>query len=90
MTNVNFYTEEEYVKEMDAPLSTVKTYHNTILVLNVTKDKLIEIGSEPFYNLILPYYNSASNVENSVIFVKPTMLVPRSFTQKNIKYILDI
>ena len=90
LTNVNFYTEEENVKEMDAPLSTVKTYHNTILVLNVTKDKLIEIGSEPFYNLILPYYNSASNVENSVIFVKPTMLVPRSFTQKNIKYILDI
>jgi len=75
---------------MDAPVSTVKTYHNTILVLKVTKDKLVEIGSEPFYNLILPYYKSSSEVENRAIFVKPTLLIPRSFTQKNIKYILDI
>ena len=90
LTDVNFYTDEVNVKQMDAPVSTVKTYHNTILVLKVTKYKLVEIGSEPFYHLILPYYKSSSEVENRAIFVKPTLLIPRSFTQKNLKYILDI
>jgi hypothetical protein len=90
LTKVISSTEKENENQMDDPISTVKTYHSTILILNVTKDKLIEIGAEPFYNIILPYYNSSSEVENKAIFVKPTLFIRRSFIQKNIKYILDI
>ena len=90
LIDVISFAEKENEKQMDDPVSTVKSYHSTILVIHVTKDKLIEIGAEPFYNLILPYYNSSSKVENRAIFVKPTLFVPRSFVQKNINYILGI
>lgn len=90
LTDVISFEEKENEKQRDDPVSTVISYHSTIFVIYVTKDKLIEIGAEPFYNLILPYYDGSSKVENRAIFVKPTLFVPRSFVQKNIKYILDI
>jgi len=90
LTNVISFTDKEEEKKMGDQVSAVKTYYSTILILNVTKDKLVEICSEPFYNIIIPYYNSTSKIENSAIFVKPTLFIRRSFIQKSIKYILDI
>jgi hypothetical protein len=90
LTDVIPSTEKVNEEQNDDPVSTVKSYHYTTLVLYVTKDKLIEICAEPFYNLIIPYYNSSSQVEDRAIFVKPTLFVPRSFTQKSIMYILYI
>ncbi len=66
------------------------SYYSTDLVLNVSKDKLIEIGSEPFYRIIFPYYNSTYKVEDKAIFVRPMLPTPRTFTQKSVKYILNI
>jgi hypothetical protein len=63
---------------------------STILIVPVTKEKLIDIGSEPFYKLILPYYNGSLKVENEAIFDWPALLNSRKFTQKSVKYILDI
>jgi len=88
LTNVISLSEKENEKQV--PLPTTQTYHSTILILNVTKENFIEIGSEPFYNLIFPYYNSSTKVENRAIFVKPPLFIPRTFTQKNVTYILDI
>jgi len=88
LTNVISSTEKE--KQVVDPFSADISYHSTILILYVTKEKLIEISSEPFYNLILPYYNSSSKVENKAIFAWPTLLTRRNFNQKSIKYILDI
>ena len=90
LTNVISFIDKEEEKKMGDQVSAVKTYYSTILILNVTKDKLVEICSEPFYNIIIPYYNSTSKVENSAIFVKPTLFIRRNFIQKSIKYILDI
>lgn len=88
LTDVISLTEKESEKQI--PLPTTQTTHSTILILNVTKENFIEIGSEPFYNLIIPFYNISTKVENSAIFEKPTLFTPRTFTQKNIKDILDI
>lgn len=92
LTDVIFFTEKDDEKQMvgHGPISIVKTQYSAILVLNVTKDMFIKIGSEPFYNLMLPYYNSLSKGESRAIFVRPTLFIPRSFTQKSIKNILDI
>jgi hypothetical protein len=80
----------EQKKQMDDPRHPVTFYYNSmILILNVTKEKLIEIGSEPFYNIIIPFYNISSNIENKAIFW-PTLLTRRNFTQKNVQYILEI
>jgi hypothetical protein len=75
----------------DGPFNkiTINDY-STIFILNVTKEKLIEISSEPFYNLILPYYNCSTKVENKAIFKMPTLFTRKTFTQKSVKYILDI
>jgi hypothetical protein len=88
LTNVISSTEKE--KQVVDQYSTDIAYSSTILILRITKEKLIEIGSEPFYNLILPYYNSSSKVENKAIFAWPTLLTRRNFNQKSVKYILDI
>jgi hypothetical protein len=88
LTDVISFTEN--VKQIDNPYSSVKSHYSTILILNVTKERLIEIGSEPFYKLILPYFNASSKVENKAIFVKPTLFTRRIFIQKSVNYILDI
>jgi hypothetical protein len=88
LTNVISSTEKE--KQVVDQYSTDIAYSSTILILDITKEKFIEIGSEPFYNLILPYYNSSSKVENKAIFAWPTLLTRRNFNQKSVKYILDI
>lgn len=88
LTNVISLTDK--VKRVDNPYSSVKSYYSTILILYVTKEKLIEIGYEPFYHLILPYYNSTTIAENKAIFVKPALFTRRNFTQKSVQYILDI
>lgn len=88
LTNVISSTEKE--KQIVDQYSTDISYYSTILILFVTKEKLIEIGSEPFYNLILPYYHSSSKVENKAIFAWPTLFTRRNFNQKSVKYILDI
>jgi hypothetical protein len=64
-------------------------YHSTTLILEVTKEELMIIGSEPFYRLLLPYFNCSSKAYNEVRFVKPTLFTRRVFIQKNINYILD-
>jgi len=67
----------------------VSTY-STIFILDVTKEQLIEIGSEPFYNIIIPYLDCKLKVNKKAQFLKPTPLVGRRSIQKNIRYILDI
>jgi len=76
-------------QETDNPFS-VKSDYSTILMVNVTKEQLIEIGSEPFYHLILPYYNTTWQLEKKAFFTSPTLFIRKTFTQKYIKYILDV
>ena len=88
LTDAIISTENE--KKLDDPHNPVKVYFISMtMILNVTKENLIEIGSEPFYNIILPYYLISSNVEDKAIF-KPTLFTNRNFTQKDVKYIIDI
>jgi len=90
LTDVN--SSSKYDKQIDYPIikpNTTKSY-STTLILDVTKEKLIEIGSEPFHNLILPYFNSSTKVNSKAVFVKPTLFIRRSFIQKNVNYILNI
>jgi hypothetical protein len=88
LTNVVSSTDSD--KQIVDPYSTVDAHFSTILIVEVTKEKLIDIGSEPFYHLILPYYNSSTEVENKAIFAWPTLLTKRIFIQRNVKYILEI
>jgi hypothetical protein len=90
LSDVISSTKKVNTNQMDYPLATVNTFFTTNLILYVTKNQLIEIGSEPFYNLIIPYFNNSTKVENKAEFTKPTLFVRRSFIQAQIKYILDI
>ncbi len=67
-----------------------ESHYSTIVILNVSKEQLIEVGSEPFYHIILPYLDCKSKVAKKAEFIKPTLMVSRRFIQKNVKYILDI
>lgn len=87
LTDIISSTENK--QQTDEPFS-VKSDYSTILMVNVTKEQLIEIGSEPFYHLILPYYNTTYQLEKKAFFTSPTLFIRRTFTQKYIKYILDI
>ncbi|MGZ2369230.1 hypothetical protein ACXR6G_05560 [Ancylomarina sp. YFZ004] len=89
MTDVRSMTD--YDRQGDDLLTTINvSIYSTIFILNVTKEQLIEIGSEPFYNIIIPYLDCKSKVNKKAEFFKPTLLVRRRFIQKNVKYILDI
>ena len=58
----NVISSTENKQQTDNPFS-VKSDYSTILIVPVTKDQLLEIGSEPFYHLLLPYYNTTYQVE---------------------------
>lgn len=88
LTDVISYTENE--KQTDNPYSSVKSTYSTVFILNVTKEQLFKIGSEPFYQLILPYSNRSSEIENQAIFEWPSLFTRRTFTRKCVRYILDI
>lgn len=78
-------------KRSDDPFTPIKVFrYSTILILEVTREELIRIGSEPFYKIILPYFDCSSKVNNKVVFGTPALFTRRIFIQKNINYILDI
>jgi hypothetical protein len=78
-------------KQFNDPFKPIKVYYNsTVLILEVTKEELIKISSDPFYEILLPYFNCSTKVYNKVVFSKPALFTRRIFTQKNINYILDI
>lgn len=64
--------------------------HTTTLLLNVSRRKLHEIANEPFYSLVLPYFNSTLKASSEIIFTKPTLFVSRDFIRKYVSSILDL
>lgn len=75
----------------DHLLTTIKeSTYSTIFILNVTKEELIDIGSEPYCNVIIPYSDGESKVNKKVEFSKKALFGRRRFIQKYVKYILDV
>ena len=89
LTDVSSFIKSD--KQLNDPFTPIKVYHHsTILILEVTKEELIKIGSDPFYKIILPYFDCSSKVNNKVVFSNTALFTRRIFIQKNINYILDI
>ena len=61
----------------------------TELTVPVSREELTEIGSEPFYKIVLPYINGSSN-EKEIIFVKPALFNNRKFLQSGVNEVLKI
>nr|WP_319401652.1 hypothetical protein [uncultured Carboxylicivirga sp.] len=62
--------------------------YNTILKLQVIKAELMEIGSEPFHRLLLPYFNRSTKEHSDFTFVKPSIFTKRDFIQHLINSII--
>ena len=71
-------------------------HYTTTLTIPVTREELVEIGSEPFYRITLPYIENSSKKDrlilkkDQLIFTRPALLIRRNFTQTDVKYILII
>lgn len=88
MKGINTYTESSEQVEDPFKPSKINNY-STSVTLKIAKEKLIELGSQPFNKLMLPYYNKTSKVNNELVFIRPTVFTRRIFIQKKIKDILE-
>ncbi len=68
------------ISDIKQPLIKVKT-------IPVTKEQLVEIGAEPFYKIIIPYYVNSSK-SDKLIFSRPALLTGRDFTTEDVRRIL--
>ncbi len=76
----NKFTADSRISDTDNPLIKIKT-------IPVTKEKLEEIGAEPFYKITIPYYVNSSK-SDKLIFTRPALLTGRDFTEKDVRRIL--
>ena len=82
---------KENIIHKDDPFTPVRYYYYTAnFVLKITKEQLLIIGSEPFYNLILTYTDSVTKVVKTAVFIKTALFTSRTFVVKDIKCILNL
>lgn len=87
MTDINSFIETEKLTNYHYGANVLN--HNTVLRLEVTKEELIKISLEPFYRILLPYFNCSTREYNHLKFEQPTLFTRRIFIQKIINSILN-
>lgn len=81
--------EENNVHQNEQTPISPSYYYSAKFYLKITKEQLLQIGSEPFYQLMLTYNDAQAKTMKIAKFYSPKFYIRRSFTQRDIKDLLD-